>query len=54
MGVLFSGGVDQTLIAFLLKKAGADFTCITSAFKTGTRKSPKTSNRKPRIAKELD
>ncbi|MFH1133027.1 MAG: asparagine synthase C-terminal domain-containing protein [Nanoarchaeota archaeon] len=31
VGVLFSGGVDSTLIAFLLQKAGKPFTCYTTA-----------------------
>lgn len=29
LGILFSGGVDSTLIAFIAKKLGADFTCYT-------------------------
>lgn len=31
-GVLFSGGLDSTLFALILKKFGCDFTCYTSAF----------------------
>lgn len=33
LGVLFSGGVDSTLLALLLKKSGVDFTCYTSGVK---------------------
>jgi len=32
-GVLFSGGIDSTLIAFLLKRMGADFTCLSVGIK---------------------
>jgi len=32
IGVLFSGGVDSTLIALILKKLGRPFTCYTAAF----------------------
>lgn len=31
VGILFSGGIDSTLIAFILKKLGIDFTCYTAA-----------------------
>lgn len=31
-GILFSGGVDSTLIAFIAKKLGKNFTCYTVAF----------------------
>ncbi|MEM4266690.1 MAG: asparagine synthase-related protein, partial [Candidatus Nanoarchaeia archaeon] len=31
-GIMFSGGVDSTLIAFVCKKLGFDFTCYTSHF----------------------
>lgn len=30
-GVLFSGGIDSTIIAFILKKHNIDFTCYTAA-----------------------
>ncbi len=30
-GILFSGGIDSSLIAFLAKKLGKNFTCYTSA-----------------------
>ncbi len=32
IGVLFSGGVDSTLIALILKQLGRPFTCYTAAF----------------------
>lgn len=53
VGVLFSGGVDSTLIAFLLKKAGVDFTCITVGFQDGNAKEPEDVVESTRIAKEL-
>jgi len=31
LGLLFSGGVDSSLLALILKKLGADFTCYTAA-----------------------
>ena len=31
IGVLFSGGIDSTLLAFILKKMGVEFTCYTAA-----------------------
>ncbi|MBS3138790.1 asparagine synthetase B, partial [Candidatus Woesearchaeota archaeon] len=31
VGILFSGGIDSSLIAFLAKKLGKNFTCYTSA-----------------------
>ncbi|MDD3888266.1 MAG: diphthine--ammonia ligase [Patescibacteria group bacterium] len=33
VGVLFSGGIDSTLIAYILKTLGVDFTCYTSGIK---------------------
>ncbi len=33
-GVLFSGGLDSTLIAYLCKESGADFVCYTVAVET--------------------
>jgi ABC transporter with metal-binding/Fe-S-binding domain ATP-binding protein len=34
MGVLFSGGIDSTIIAFILKSLNVDFTCYTSGTKS--------------------
>lgn len=39
-GVLFSGGVDSSLIALLAKRAGKDFTCYTLGFKEENSKEP--------------
>jgi asparagine synthase (glutamine-hydrolysing) len=39
-GVLFSGGVDSSLIALILKKAGCDFNCYTLGFKNEDTKEP--------------
>ena len=41
LGILFSGGVDSTLLAFISKKLGKNFTCYTAAFVDGnTRDAP--------------
>jgi asparagine synthase (glutamine-hydrolysing) len=39
-GVLFSGGVDSSLIALLAKRAGGDFTCYTLGFQEDDSKEP--------------
>ncbi len=40
-GILFSGGIDSTLLAFISKKLGKNFTCYTAAFADGnTRDAP--------------
>ncbi|MGM5483704.1 MAG: diphthine--ammonia ligase [Nanobdellota archaeon] len=33
LGILFSGGIDSTIIAYILKKNNIDFTCYTSSVK---------------------
>jgi asparagine synthetase B (glutamine-hydrolysing) len=40
LGVLFSGGVDSSLIALILKNAGQEFTCYTLGFKAEDTKEP--------------
>ena len=52
-GVLFSGGVDSSLIALLLKKAGKDFTCYTLGFKDADTKEPEDLEFAQRAADEL-
>jgi len=39
-GVMFSGGVDSSLIALIAKKAGKDFVCYTMGFQEGVSKEP--------------
>jgi len=39
-GILFSGGVDSSLIALIAKKAGKDFVCYTVGFQEGDSKEP--------------
>ncbi len=40
-GILFSGGIDSTFLAFISKKLGKKFTCYTAAFADGnTRDAP--------------
>ncbi len=34
-GILFSGGIDSTIVAFICKKLGKKFTCYTAAFADG-------------------
>lgn len=50
LGLLFSGGVDSTLIAFLLKRLGVPFTCITVGFQDGESKEPEDVVESRRIA----
>jgi asparagine synthase (glutamine-hydrolysing) len=53
VGVLFSGGVDSTLIAFLLQKFNITFTCITVGFQDGDAKEPEDVAESGRFAEEL-
>jgi asparagine synthase (glutamine-hydrolysing) len=52
-GVLFSGGVDSSLIALLAKRAGKDFTCYTLGFQDNDSKEPEDIMSAIRAAKEL-
>ncbi len=53
IGVLFSGGIDSTLIAMILKKLGHDFTCYTAALDDSNLKQPEDLIYAEKVAKEL-
>jgi asparagine synthase (glutamine-hydrolysing) len=53
LGVLFSGGIDSTLIAFILKKLDIEFVCISVGFHDGEAKIPEDIVESKRIANEL-
>ncbi len=52
-GLLFSGGIDSTLIAFSLKKLGYDFTCYTAVLDDPDLKEPEDLVHSQKIAKKL-
>ncbi|MEA3378485.1 MAG: diphthine--ammonia ligase [Nanoarchaeota archaeon] len=52
-GILFSGGLDSVVIAFICKKLGVDFTCYTSVFYEKGLKKPEDLEFAEIIAKEL-
>jgi len=54
IGVLFSGGIDSTLISYLLKKLGYIFTCYTVAFTNSSLETSKDLVSAKKIAKSLD
>lgn len=54
VAVLFSGGVDSVLIAFLLKKLGVEPLCITVGFQEPNAKEPEDIVESERFAKELN
>jgi diphthine-ammonia ligase len=54
LGLLFSGGIDSTLIAKILKNLNIDFTCYTAGFFEENTKEPEDIIYAKKIAKELD
>lgn len=54
IGVLFSGGVDSTLIAFILKKNNIPFIAISVGFQDNNKKFPEDLEEARIIAKELN
>lgn len=54
VGLLFSGGIDSTFIALVLKKLKVPFTCYTAGLKEEGLKDPEDLEWAKKIAKELD
>jgi len=52
-GILFSGGIDSTLIALICKQLGVDFTCYTAALDEPTMSTASDLIYAKKIAKEL-
>jgi len=52
-GVLFSGGLDSTLIAYLCKESGADFVCYTVAVEAEGMKEAEDLSHAKRVAADL-
>ncbi len=52
-GILFSGGIDSTLIAFICKKLGYEFTCYTANFVAASLKEPEDLVWAEKVSKEL-
>ncbi|MCF7871742.1 diphthine--ammonia ligase [Candidatus Woesearchaeota archaeon] len=53
IGILFSGGIDSTYIAYKLKKLGIPFTCYTAALKEPGLKNAEDTEWAKKAAKEL-
>ncbi len=53
LALLFSGGVDSTMIAAALQELGADFTCYTSGIQHGDVNPPRDMQWAERIAREM-
>ncbi len=54
LALLFSGGVDSTLIAAALKELGKDFTCYTSGIQHGNVNKPRDLEWAEKIAEAMD
>lgn len=52
-GILFSGGIDSTLIAFVAKKLGKKFTCYTTALEEPGLKKAEDLESAEKVAKDL-
>jgi len=53
-GLLFSGGIDSTIIAFILKKLKCNFTCYTAVLDDPKLKTPQDLVYAKKVAKDLD
>ncbi|MFT7616115.1 MAG: diphthine-ammonia ligase [Candidatus Woesearchaeota archaeon] len=54
IGILFSGGIDSTILAYQLKLLGVDFTCYTAAIDEPGMKEAEDLVWAKRVSKELD
>ncbi|NQU97995.1 diphthine--ammonia ligase [Candidatus Woesearchaeota archaeon] len=52
-GILFSGGIDSTVLALLMKKFKQDFTCYTAALDDPNLKEPQDLTYAKKVAKDL-
>lgn len=53
VGILFSGGIDSTLVAYLCKKMNIPFTCYTAAFADGNTRAAPDLLEAQKVAKQL-
>ena len=53
-GIMFSGGIDSTIIAFIAKRLKKDFVCYTSALEAGNFEEPTDLIFSKRISKQYD
>lgn len=54
IALLFSGGVDSTMVAAALQELGKDFTCYTAGIQHGNVNSPRDSEWAKKVAGEMD